>query len=182
MIDGLPMKEFAVFRGVIMMTLLLVSVYLVFSTFTNKMGEGGKSPEEEIDEFNSLLENFEMLPPRSKANISTPPPAQSSRNQQSEPNTLADSLDEQIRQEQDQADRKRAKAALMESVHRGEANRLLGRVAKPLLEKQDVSVDGVLPDDEQLAESLEDLVESLSDDSSTNQKDGSSSSSERKDQ
>lgn len=163
-----------------MMTLLLVSVYLVFSTFTNKMGEGGKSPEEEIDEINSLLENFEMLPPRSEANISTLPPVQLPLNQQSEPNSLADSLDEQIRQEQDQADRKRAKAALMESVHRGEANRLLGRVAKPLLEKQDVSVDGVLPDDEQLAESLEDLVESLADDPSTNQqKDGLPASPER---
>ena len=49
----------------------------------------------------------------------------------------------------------------MESVRKGEANRLLKRISKPLLDKQDISVQGVLPEKTQLTDSLESLVENL---------------------
>ena len=50
---------------------------------------------------------------------------------------------------------------LLLSQLREEANRLLEQVAEPLLEKQDVRLESDLLDGEELANSIDSLVESL---------------------
>ena len=153
-------KDLAVVRGVVMMGLLLVSMYLVFSTVADKL-----SPEEEPDEqevleqINKLLEDFEVMAPQPSVPPIEEPPSVPDAG--SEDASLADAMEDKIRDEQDRSDRARAQAALAESIRQGEANRLLEKVAEPLLEKQDVQVGGALPDGEDLARSVDALVESL---------------------
>ena len=120
--------------GFVMMALLLVSMYFVFSTVADKF-ESEKEPDEKeaIEQLNKLLEDFEVITPEpSAANIENP----SSKLVEMEDDLhLTDALAEKIRQEQDVSDKKRAQAALAESIKRGEANRLLEQVAEPLLEE-----------------------------------------------
>ena len=153
-------KDLAVVRGVVMMALLLVSMYFVFSTVADKF-ESEKEPDEKeaIEQLNKLLEDFEVITPEpSAANIENP----SSKLVEMEDDLrLTDALAEKIRQEQDVSDKKRARTALAESIKRGEANRLLEQVAEPLLEKQDVRLESDLLDGEELANSIDSLVESL---------------------
>ena len=154
------MKDLAVLRGIVMMVLLLVSMYLVFSTVTDQMDTGAESaPSDDLERLNNLLEEFEVLSPQDSKEPPAEMPARQEKRETEEPS--ADSIQDKIRQEQDRADRERARAALAESIRNGEANRLLERVAEPLLEKQDVKVEGHLPQSEQLAESIEILLETL---------------------
>jgi len=155
------MKDLAVLRGVVMMALLLVSMYLVFSTVSDKMSPGEEADgQDDLEKLNTLLENFEVMPPPPPVPPIEPLPA-SVPDAVPEAEDLAESLQDKHRDQQDRADRERAQAALAESIRQGEANRLLEKVAEPLLEKQDVQVGGALPDGRQLAESLDALVDSL---------------------
>lgn len=154
------MKDLAVLRGIILMILLLVSMYLVFSSVTDNMGDDDEDQNKESSDLTSLLEDFEVITPQPD-----PVVVRSSKRfpdpQQWNPGEIPEVLEKQILEDQDLADRAHARAALMESVRNGEANRLLERVSKPLIEKQDISVEGVLPEKAQIADSLERLVEDL---------------------
>ena len=154
------MKDLAVLRGIILMILLLVSMYLVFSSVTDKMGDEDEDQNKESSDLTSLLEDFEVITPQSDP-VMVRSGKRFSGSQQWNPGEIPEVLEKQILEDQDLADRAHARAALMESVRNGEANRLLERVSKPLIEKQDVSVQGVLPEKAQLADSLEELVEDL---------------------
>ncbi|MBT4225599.1 MAG: hypothetical protein HOD72_14185 [Opitutae bacterium] len=153
------MKDLAVLRGIILMLLLLVSMYLVFSSVTDKMGNVDEDQNIDDSDLASLLEDFEVLTSQPESvKISS---GRFSYPQQWTPGDVSGVLQKQIIEGQNFADRKHAKAALLESVRNGEANRLLERVSKPLIEKQDISIQGVLPEKSQLADSLEALAEDL---------------------
>ncbi len=154
------MKDLAVLRGIILMILLLVSMYLVFSSVTDKMGDEDEDQNKESSDLTSLLEDFEVITPQSDP-VMVRSGKRFSGPQQWNPGEIPEVLEKQILEDQDLADRAHARAALMESVRNGEANRLLERVSKPLIEKQDISVQGVLPEKAQLADLLEELVEDL---------------------
>lgn len=154
------MKDLAVLRGIILMILLLVSMYLVFSSVTDKMGDEDEDQNKESSDLTSLLEDFEVITPQSDP-VMVRSGKRFSGPQQWNPGEIPEVLEKQILEDQDLADRAHARAALMESVRNGEANRLLKRVSKPLIEKQDISVQGVLPEKAQLADLLEELVEDL---------------------
>ena len=164
------MKDLAVLRGIILMILLLVSMYLVFSSVTDKMGDEDEDQNKESSDLTSLLEDFEVITPQSDP-VMVRSGKRFSGPQQWNPGEIPEVLEKQILEDQDLADRAHARAALMESVRNGEANRLLERVSKPLIEKQDILVQGVLPGKAQLADSLEELVEDLT--SATGTKSGS---------
>ena len=59
------MKDLAVLRGIILMILLLVSMYLVFSSVTDKMGDEDEDQNKESSDLTSLLEDFEVITPQS---------------------------------------------------------------------------------------------------------------------
>jgi hypothetical protein len=154
------MKDLAVLRGIILMILLLVSMYLVFSSVTDKIGDDDEDQNKENTDLTSLLEDFEVITPHSDP-VMVSSGKRFSGPQQWTLGEMPGVLEKQILEDQDLADRAHARAALLESVRNGEANRLLERVSKPLIEKQDISVQGVLPEKAQLADSLEELVEDL---------------------
>ena len=164
------MKDLAVLRGIILMILLLVSMYLVFSSVTDKIGDDDEDQNKENPDLTSLLEDFEVITPQLDP-VMVSSGKRFSGPQQWTPGEIPGVLEKQIIEDQDLADRAHARAALLESVRNGEANRLLERVSKPLIEKQDISVQGVLPEKAQLADSLEELVEDLT--SATGSKSGS---------
>ena len=59
------MKDLAVLRGITLMILLLVSMYLVFSSVTDKMGDDDEDQNKENSDLTSLLEDFEVITPQS---------------------------------------------------------------------------------------------------------------------
>tara|TARA_Y100000588_G_C13855496_1_gene753847 strand:+ start:86 stop:628 length:543 start_codon:yes stop_codon:yes gene_type:complete len=151
------MKEFAVLRGVILMILLLVSMYLVFSTVLDKQDE----EKEEGEDISSMLEDFDVLSSSSSTINETLLPHRSIREQNQQLSRISDKFGKHFRQELDKSDRERARVELMDSVTRGEANRLLQSIAKPLIERDDIAIDGTLPENEVLIETIQSIDSSL---------------------
>jgi biopolymer transport protein ExbB/TolQ len=154
------MKDIAAFRGLIMMSLLLISMYLVFSTvmstFTAQK-ERELSKEDEWQAYQKMIEQFEILPP----NVEN---ADDSEAQSEESLTLIDKVEQQQLAEQDAEDRELARAELMKSIKNAEANRLLENIAKPLIEKEDIRLDTTFPVPEDLPLNAADLLGQPTDD------------------
>lgn len=147
------MKEIPAMRGILMMALMLISMYLVFSTVLSSDKEED-SNEGSIEEFNELIEKFDIVPPGS---LDQQQPEAKTANTGTGTSTIEE-LDRERRDELDAQDRQQATKALMESIEKGEANRLLEAIAKPLIEKEDIRVtnEPVLP--ETISFSAEDIL------------------------
>jgi hypothetical protein len=130
------MKDLAVFRRMVMVCLLLGSVYLVFDTVVTTLTskhEKEKSESEGLEDFNQLIEKFEVLTPEAGA-VSNHP----SESGDSGVMNFVVQVEQQQREEQNRKDRALAQVELLKSVNSKEANRLLEQVAHPMIELEDI--------------------------------------------
>ena len=147
------MKEIPAMRGILMMALMLISMYLVFSTVLSSDKEED-TEDGGIEEFNKLIEKFDIVPPGS---LDGQQPVGANTSKDAGTSTIEE-LDRERREQLDAQDRQEAAKALMESIEKGEANRLLEAIAKPLIEKEDIRVtnEPMLPDS--ISFSAEDIL------------------------
>jgi len=157
------MKDIAAFRGLIMMCLLLVSMYLVFSTVMSSFREEKErelTKEEEWQAYQKMIEQFEILQAEQENATPDEPEAQPE-----ESLTLIEKVEQQQLAEQDAQDREKARAELMKSIKNAEANRRLEAIAKPLIEKEDIRLDSTPPIPDDLPLTAEALLGKPTDDS-----------------
>ena len=154
------MKDIAAFRGLIMMSLLLISMYLVFSTAMSTFKtekERELTKEEEWQAYQKMIEEFEVIAPE-EPTLENPEPADESP-------TLVEKVEQQQLAEQDAEDRRKARDELMKSIENAEANRLLEAIAKPLIEKEDIRLDATFSVPEDLPLTADALLGQPADDS-----------------
>jgi hypothetical protein len=151
------MKEIPAMRGILMMALMLVSMSFVFKTvmdsFKDQKVEEEKEAGQDLEAYNKLLEQFEIVTPVEGEEQSPPGPAGA---KETTTGAIAQ-MEKERKDKQDATDRQKATEALMESIGNGEANRLLEAIAKPLVEKEDIRMDEA----PRLPETLPLSVESL---------------------
>jgi len=146
-----------------MMCLLLVSMYLVFSTVMSSFREEKErelTKEEEWQAYQKMIEQFEILQAEQENATPDEPEAQPE-----ESLTLIEKVEQQQLAEQDAQDREKARAELMKSIKNAEANRRLEAIAKPLIEKEDIRLDSTPPIPDDLPLTAESLLGKPTDDS-----------------